>query len=123
MSVVFWGLAYYYRRFLAGFSDIAAPLHALTRRGVVFQWNQEQQVCFDTLKERLTSAPMLGMPSGERTVIMDTDASQMGLGAVLSQEQESTERVIACASQSLSHQEQNYCMTRHEWLAVKLGLR
>ena len=63
----FLGVVSYYRRFIAGFTDIAAPLHALQRKNVAFHWEPVQQDALDLLKERLTSAPVLGVPTDEGT--------------------------------------------------------
>ncbi|KAL0430973.1 UNVERIFIED_CONTAM: Transposon Ty3-G Gag-Pol polyprotein [Sesamum radiatum] len=60
----FLGLAGYYRRFVEGFSIIAGPLTKLLRKGVAFQWTEQCQQSFDELKERLTSTPILVLPSG-----------------------------------------------------------
>ena len=77
---------------------------------------------FEQLKERLTTAPILGMPRDEGTYILDTDASNVGLGAVLSQEQDGHEVVLAYASRTLSRAERNYDVTRRELLAVVYGI-
>ena len=71
----------------------------------------------------LTTAPILGMPRDEGTYILDTDASNVGLGAVLSQEQDGHEVVLAYASRTLSRAEMNYDVTRRELLAVVYGLK
>ena len=71
----------------------------------------------------LTTAPILGMPRDEGTYILDTDASNVGLGAVLSQEQDGQEVVLAYASRTLSGAERNYDVTRRELLAVVYGLK
>jgi len=76
------GLCSYYRRFIAGFADTAAPLHALSGKGVHFSWGPEQETAFVALKEKLTTAPVLGMPEPDGKYILDTDASDVGLGAV-----------------------------------------
>ena len=60
----FLGLAGYYRRFIEGFSKIARPLHCLTRKGVKFEWTDKCMESFQTLKEKLTSAPVLTLPEG-----------------------------------------------------------
>ena len=60
----FLGLAGYYRRFIEGFSKIAGPLHCLTRKGVKFEWTDRCEGTFQTLKEKLTSAPVLTLPEG-----------------------------------------------------------
>ena len=119
----FVGLCSYYRRFISGFANLAAPLHALTRKNARFSWGIEQEEAFNQLKERLTSAPILGMPRDEGTYYLDTDASDIGLGAVLSQNQDGDEVVLAYASRILSRAEQNYDVTRRELLAVVFGLK
>ena len=114
----FLGLCSYYRRFVAAFATIAAPLHALTSKARRFEWNQECQDAFEDLKKRLTSAPVLAMPLDEGRYYLDTDASYGSIGAVLSQVQEGQEKVIAYASRTLNRPEQNYCVTRKELLAI-----
>ncbi|KAL0394599.1 UNVERIFIED_CONTAM: Transposon Tf2-11 polyprotein [Sesamum latifolium] len=81
----FFGLAGYYRRFVEGFSIIAGPLTKLLRKGVVFQWTKQCQRSFDELKKRLTSTPILVLPSGSGGYVVYTDASKQGLGCVLMQ--------------------------------------
>ena len=119
----FLGLASYYRRFVSGFADIAAPLNKLLRKNSVFEWSADQSRAFLELKDRLTSAPILGMPADTGTFLLDTDASNVGLGAVLSQMQGDREVVIAYASRSLSNAEQRYDTTKKELLAVMFGLK
>ena len=114
----FLGLCGYYRRFVHNFSEIAAPLHALTKKNAVFHWTAECQKAFDDLKDRLTEAPILALPRDEGTYILDTDASDHGIGAVLSQIQDGEERVISYASRLYSTAERRYCVTRKELLAV-----
>ncbi|MGV7988939.1 ribonuclease H family protein, partial [Mycobacterium kansasii] len=81
----FLGLAGYYRRFIEGFSRIAAPLTRLTRKGVEFVWSDACEKAFMELKDRLTSAPVLTLPDGSEGFVVFTDASRVGLGAVLIQ--------------------------------------
>ena len=114
----FLGLSSYYRRFVKNFALIAAPLHALTGKGIRFQWTSACQAAFDELKVRLTSSPVLAMPTDDGEYRLDTDASNNSIGAVLSQVQNDEERVIAYASRLLSSAEKNYCVTRRELLAV-----
>ena len=114
----FLGLATYYRRFIKVFGNIARPLHALTEKGKQFIWTTDCEEAFSTLKNRLTSAPILGYPTKEDPFILDTDASQFGIGAVLSQRQSGQEVVIAYGSRLLTKSERNYCTTRRELLAV-----
>ena len=84
-----------YRRLVKDFSSIAVPLFALIKKDVKFVWTDECQTAFDTLKVRLTLAPILALPTDEGTYVLDTDASDYGLVAVLSQIQDGIERVIA----------------------------
>ena len=79
----FLGLAGYYRRFIQGFSSIAAPLTRLTRKEEQFRWTEECEHSFRTLKERLTSAPILALPDGHEDFVVYTDASGVGLGFIL----------------------------------------
>ena len=119
----FLGLCSYYRRFVPNFADVAAPLHALQRKQVDFVWTEKQEIAFNRLKERLITSPVLGMPTDEGTYQLDCDASDVGLGAVLSQKQGASEVVIAYASRALSKPECNYDVTRRELLAIVFGLK
>jgi hypothetical protein len=114
----FIGLCSYYRRYIAMFSVVCAPLHALTGKNVRFVWSEACDEAFQQLKDLMTSAPILAMPTDEDPYTLDVDASGFGIGAVLSQCQQGEERVICYASRSLSKAERNYCCTRRELLAV-----
>ncbi len=114
----FLGLTGYYRRFVAGYSDMVQPLIDLTRKGVPFVWSPACEEAFAALKKMLTEAPILSYPRDEGLMFLDTDASDFAIGAVLSQVQDGQERVLAYASKSLSGAERNYCTTRRELLAV-----
>uniref|UniRef100_A0AAV2LHK1 Gypsy retrotransposon integrase-like protein 1 n=1 Tax=Knipowitschia caucasica TaxID=637954 RepID=A0AAV2LHK1_KNICA len=114
----FLGLCNYYRKFVPSFAELASPLHNLLKKGTVFQWTDEHQAAFTMLKEKLTTAPVLGYPRTEGKFILDTDASNNSVGAVLSQIQWGEERVLTYASSHLSPAQQRYCVTRRELLAV-----
>ena len=90
----FLGLAGYYRKFVEGFSKIATPLTKLTGKEEKFIWSEACQNSFDELKQRLTTAPVLTLPSGSEGFTVYCDASKQGLGCVLMQH----DRVIAYAS-------------------------
>ena len=79
---------------------------------------QQTQEAFDELRRRLITAPILGYPDPGLRYILDTDASDVGVGAVLSQNQQNRERVIAYFSKTLTPAEWNYCVPRRELLAV-----
>lgn len=114
----FLGTCAYYRRFIKSFSDIAKPLFKLTEKDSVFCWSEECQISFQTLKECLTSTPVLGYPDMNLEFVLDTDASAFCIGGILSQIKDGKEQVIAYFSKSLSRPERNYCVTRRELLAV-----
>jgi len=119
----FMGLASYYRKFIKSFSLNAEPLYELMRKGRQFCWTEAQQQAFDQLKTCLVQAPVLGTPQANGCFYLDSDASDKGLGVVLSQNQDGIERVIAYASRTLSPPERSYCVTRKEVLAVVFGLK
>ena len=79
----FLGLAGFYRRFVRDFSSIAAPLHELTKKDVSFAWTDSQEVAFNTLKDKLTQAPLLQLPDFNKVFELECDASGIGLGAIL----------------------------------------
>ena len=115
----FLGLANYYRRFVQGFAQLAKPLHHLTERNFPFTWTDESQKAFDDLRHKLTSTSILVYPNFEEPFILDTDASNTGIGAVLSQiGNDGCEHVIAYGSRLLTKPERQYCVTRRELLAV-----
>ncbi|VDP93771.1 unnamed protein product [Echinostoma caproni] len=118
----FMGLASYYRRFVPRFSEIAAPLAQLLHKGTEFHWTENCEQSFSILRKALSTAPILTLPQlgpGSGQFILDTDASDCAIGAVLSQvDEEGKEKVIAYGSRMLSHQERNYCTTRKEMLAL-----
>ncbi|XP_066162124.1 uncharacterized protein [Oryza sativa Japonica Group] len=82
----FLGLAGFYRRFVKDFSIFAAPLNELTKKGVVFHWGKTQEQSFDTLKDKLTHAPLLQLPNFGKTFELECDASGVGIGGVLMQD-------------------------------------
>ena len=119
----FLGLCSYYRRFVHGFANVAAPLHRLTEHDRAFVWTSECDVAFHQLKQVLAQAPVLAYPTSEGAFILDTDASNTGIGAVLSQKQGEEEKVIAYFSRSLTKSERQYCVTRKELLALVTAVR
>jgi hypothetical protein len=112
------GLFSYYRRFIKDFSKLANPLHELLKKDVNYKWMNHQQQAFETLKEKLTKAPIVQYPDFKKPFYLYTDASHIGLEAVLVQKEEKKEYVIAYASQTLSAAEKNYGITELECLAI-----
>ena len=85
---VFLGFASYYRKFIPHFSEISYPLTSLTRKNVRFHWNEDCQESFELLKQQLITAPVLSYPSSQGRYILDIDASDCAMDAVLSQIQD-----------------------------------
>jgi hypothetical protein len=119
----FLGLTGYYRRFVTGFSSIASPIYALLEKNRKYVWTEGCQTAFDTLKEKLTTAPILAYPDFSIPFRLYTDASNLGIGAVLSQMQGRKERVVAYASRTLKTSEKNYETTKKECLALVWGVK
>ena len=131
----FLGFASYYHRFVPHFAQLARPLHEVVsklyeggkhgkqrNKSIGNSWNQECQEAFNSLKQALTSPPVLAYPIYTQPFIVETDASHDGLGAVLSQEQDGKVRPIAYASRSLRGAErnmENYSSRKLELLALK----
>ena len=115
----FLGLAGFYRKFVEGFLKIAAPLTRLTRKEELILWSEACQRSFDELKRRLTSAPVLTLPSGQDGFVVYYDASRQGLGCVLMQ----NDKVIAYAFMQLKMHEHNYPTHDLELADVVFALR
>ena len=136
----FIGFASYYRRYVPRFTQLATPLHRIVtaackdgnrkRRtsassSIIDVWTEDCQQAFDALKLALTSAPVLGFADYRLPFIVETDASDKGLGAVLSQKQEGRHRIIAYASRGLRGAERNdtnYSSMKLETLALKWAI-
>src|SRR6266542_7096038 len=115
----FLGLMEYYRRFIKNFSKIAKPMTELLKQGVKFEWTDECEMAFQTLKTRLTTAPVLAQPDIHKDFDVYYDASRIGLGCVLMQEG----RVVAYASCQLKRHEENYPTHDLELAAVVHALK
>ncbi|MCP3662607.1 MAG: DDE-type integrase/transposase/recombinase [Gammaproteobacteria bacterium] len=120
----FLGMAGYYRRFVYHFAQIAKPLFNILKKEHRFHWNPEAQNAFDTLKAKLTEAPVLQYPDFRREFTIETDASGYGVGAVLAQNNEQNRlQPVAYCSRVMSAAERNYSATEKECLAVIYGLK
>ena len=113
---------YVLQRFVRQFSDLASPLYILTEKKLTFLWAEDCERAFFRLNERLTTAPILAYHLESEPFIIDTAASDSGIGAVLSQVQLGEERVIGYHSLRLDKTQRRYCVTRHELLAVVKGI-
>lgn len=117
----FLGLCSWYRRFISNFSTLVAPLSDLTKgkkKKQPISWSSEAEASFLKIKEALVSAPILSQPDFSKPFTIQSDASDTGLGGILTQFLDGEERVIAYASRSLSRAERNYSVTQRECLGV-----
>ena len=119
----FLGLVGYYRRFVKRFSDKAAPLNRLLHKDHPWKWTQDCQEAFQTLKGEIASRPISAYPDFSKPFRLYTDASNLGLGAILAQKQDGKERIICCASRTLNNAETNYSTTKKECLAIVWGVQ
>ena len=104
----FLGFTGYYRRFGPDYSTVAQPLVHLLGKDCKFEWTTACQDAFKALHALLISAPVLAFPKEDLPYIIDTDASDYGIGGVLSQDVNGTEYVIAYFSKSLNPAQQKY---------------
>ena len=120
----FLGLAGYYRRFITDFATIAAPLTELTtkRHSRMVRWNPAAEAAFVNLKRALCSGPILVAPDFKKDFVVQADASEVGLGAVLTQAHEGEEHPILYLSRTLLQREKNYSTVEKECLAVTWAL-
>ena len=120
----FLGLAGFYRRFIKGFAQISATLHEATSRTKPFIWTHEMTSSFNDLKNRLVSPPILSMPNFTLPFIVETDASNVAVGAVLAQKREDGKvHPVQYASRTMSAAERKYSACEREALAVVFALR
>ena len=80
----FFGLCSYYRWFAKGFSQLGAPLIDMTKKGS-FQWTKDSQHTFERMKEVMSTCPILALPDISQLFVLECDASEVGIGAVLIQ--------------------------------------
>ena len=115
----FLGLAWYYLRFVKGFSVIASSLTKLLWKGVKFEWDDKCQSSFERLKKILVEAPMLTQPTSGREYALYSDASKIGLGCVLMQDG----KVVEYGSRQMKPHEKNYPIHYLELEAVVFALK
>ena len=115
----FLGLAGYYRRIIKGFSRIALSMTILTRKEISFKWDSKCEKSFMSLKEKLTTAPVLVIPDPSKSYEVFCDASKKGLGGVFMQ----SGQVVAYASRQLKPHEENYPNHDLELVVVVFALK
>lgn len=120
----FLGMVGYYRRFVPNFATLAAPLTDLTkgRKSVMVEWNADAEKAFLELKSALCQHPVLVAPNFSKEFVVQTDASDVGLGAVLSQVINGEEHPVVFLSRKLTPAEKNYAIIERECLAIKWAL-
>jgi hypothetical protein len=122
----FLSLANFYRKFVKDFAEIAKPLNQLVVKGAKenVEWSEECQFAFDTLKEKLITAPILRYPDFSKIFTIDCDASQFACGVVLTQlGDDGNEYVVGYASKKFSPSEVRYSATERELAGVVFGVR
>ncbi len=93
-------IGFYYKQFIKSYYVITAPLQELLKKSVHFRWGDEQEQAFINLKDALCKAPVLAYPDPDAPYVMDTDASNLAIGVVLSQVQDGEEKVIMYGSKA-----------------------
>ena len=129
----FLGFTGYYRYFVKNYSAIVRPLLALTRKSAIFHWGKEEQAAFDEIRTIMCKAPVLRQPDFQKKFYLQTDASAYGMGAVLSQEGDTTTPSLAKFKKPVTHPvaffsatftptKRNYDIYERELLAVMKAL-
>jgi hypothetical protein len=119
----FLGLCNYYRCFVADYSRIAAPLTDLTHKDTLYQWTTHTEQAFQALKEHMTQAPVLCIPSPDLPFLVTTDASDFAVGVVLAQDQGQGPQPVAFISHKMNPHERNYAAHEKETLAIMHALK
>lgn len=115
----FLGLANFYRRFVKDFSSIVKPLTTLTKKDHPWTWGNKEQLAFDTLKQKMSEKPVLIHPDPEKPYFLETDASGVAMGAVLSQrDKDGRLHPVAFMSKGFTGAEINYDTHDKELLAI-----
>jgi hypothetical protein len=115
---IFLGHAGYYRRFIPNFTSLATPLFKLLSKEAKFKWDDECQISFEILKQKLSTTPVLRGPNWSLPFHTCTDASNISLGVVLGQRENQMPYAIYFVNKNLSPTEVNYTVTEKELLVV-----
>ncbi|GJP34181.1 hypothetical protein CLOM_g18636 [Closterium sp. NIES-68] len=119
----FLGFANYYNRFMPQYAKIATPLTNLLKKNTPYKWELQHQEAVEQLKQALMSAPVLILPDPERDYVIEADASDQAVGAVLMQDQGDGLQPIAYLSKKLHRAELNYPIHDKEALAIIIALK
>jgi hypothetical protein len=115
----FLGLTGYYRKFIKHYAIISQPLSALLKKGALFIWTDATEIAFQVLKQALITAPVLALPDFSLQFVIDTDACDVGIGAVLSQEG----HPLAFVSRALGPRNRALSVYEKEYLAILLAVQ
>jgi hypothetical protein len=118
----FLGLIGYYQKYIRAYSRMAGPLFELTKKDVMFVWDQNCQRAFDDMKRALMGAPILVRPDFKGSFCLDVDWSTKGVSAILSQKEGRFERVIAYASKALTVAQRKFHPMEGECYALIWGI-
>lgn len=118
----FLGLVNYYRKFIKNIAGTVRPIYNLLKKDEPFTWTIKCQKAFENLKKQLVADSVLRQPDYSKPFILETDASEVKLGAVLSQKYYDGIHPIAYASRTLALAEKNYGISERECLAIQWGL-
>ena len=116
----FIGLTSFYRKYIPNFSEVALPLTDLTRKGqpTKVEWGEPQEKAYMTLKALLAKPPILKLPDFSKQFVLRTDASDLGIAAILMQEHDNEMFPVAFASKKLLQRQRNYSTIERECLSI-----
>ena len=120
----FLGFANFYRRFIDGYSETCLPLTELTKGDKIFEWREEHQKAFEELKEKFVTQPILAHFVSSKPTMVETDASDFALGAILSQQQPTNLwHPVAFHARKFKSAERNYDIHDKEMLAIVVAFK
>lgn len=117
-TLSFLGCINFYRKHIQNFSIIAKPLYHLTKKDTKFEWTVECQTAFDHFKKVLTNPPILAIYDESLPIVLESDASKVGVGGIIAQVKDGKEVVIEYHSRCTNEHEKRYSATELELLGV-----
>ncbi len=120
---MFLGMVGWYRRFIPRFASITKPMYNIFEGDKAFRWSHECEIAFSTLKEMLISNTVLSHPHPDRTYVLTTDASMVGIGVELAQQTTERIRPVAYFSKTLSKSKRKYSVYDKEFLVIVMAVR
>ena len=114
----FLGFINCHREHIRDYAKLTSVLYEVTGSQATFTWESRHQDAFETLKQKMVTAPILSYPNASDMFMLDTDTSNYAIGAILSQLQNDVKQVVCYGSYVLEPEQRRYCVTRKELLAV-----